>query len=263
MNPSPLRLCCFRLASPRHGFTIMNRLSMENLTEPITKDLDFQLQDPFLLYRNARCKEDTQTNFFCLPVNHWCTHAFLCRTFCSEHLWSTAHTICSYHCKCEIGFSWQLYCSATFSNKERCVLMQWYVITSHNLTWVSIATEWINGGPKCPPCSWSEWDLVAPYKEHRYPGEFYQPDSSQTYIWLTHTHADTQTRCRMCLRDRSLTALQNQPAEIRYTTTVTDNLNTHTHTLTNSEIADTHRPPSLSALTLSIRLSKRQVECSV
>uniref|UniRef100_A0A3B4X4Y9 5'-(N(7)-methylguanosine 5'-triphospho)-[mRNA] hydrolase n=1 Tax=Seriola lalandi dorsalis TaxID=1841481 RepID=A0A3B4X4Y9_SERLL len=51
-----------RLASPRHGFTIMNRLSMENLTEPITKDLDFQLQDPFLLYRNARCKEkDTDT----------------------------------------------------------------------------------------------------------------------------------------------------------------------------------------------------------
>uniref|UniRef100_A0A3B3ZLI2 5'-(N(7)-methylguanosine 5'-triphospho)-[mRNA] hydrolase n=1 Tax=Periophthalmus magnuspinnatus TaxID=409849 RepID=A0A3B3ZLI2_9GOBI len=50
-----------RLASPRHGFTIMNRLSMENLTEPITKDLDFQLQDPFLLYRNARCKDCTHT----------------------------------------------------------------------------------------------------------------------------------------------------------------------------------------------------------
>uniref|UniRef100_A0A8C7H195 5'-(N(7)-methylguanosine 5'-triphospho)-[mRNA] hydrolase n=1 Tax=Oncorhynchus kisutch TaxID=8019 RepID=A0A8C7H195_ONCKI len=49
-------LFVLRLASPRHGFTIMNRLSMENLTEPITKDLDFQLQDPFLLYRNARCK---------------------------------------------------------------------------------------------------------------------------------------------------------------------------------------------------------------
>ncbi|XP_066490696.1 mRNA-decapping enzyme 1B isoform X1 [Tiliqua scincoides] len=32
----------------------MNRLSMENRTEPITKDLDLQLQDPFLLYRNAR-----------------------------------------------------------------------------------------------------------------------------------------------------------------------------------------------------------------
>ncbi|XP_075886258.1 mRNA-decapping enzyme 1B [Nelusetta ayraudi] len=43
-----------RLASPRHGFTIMNRLNMENLTEPITKDLDFQLQHPFLLYLNAK-----------------------------------------------------------------------------------------------------------------------------------------------------------------------------------------------------------------
>ncbi|XP_041112984.1 mRNA-decapping enzyme 1B-like isoform X2 [Polyodon spathula] len=43
-----------RSASPRHGFTIMNRLSMDNRTEPITKDLDLQLQDPFLLYRNAR-----------------------------------------------------------------------------------------------------------------------------------------------------------------------------------------------------------------
>ncbi|XP_043738547.1 mRNA-decapping enzyme 1B isoform X1 [Cervus elaphus] len=43
-----------RSASPKHGFTIMNRLSMENRTEPITKDLDFLLQDPFLLYRNAR-----------------------------------------------------------------------------------------------------------------------------------------------------------------------------------------------------------------
>ncbi|KAF7236840.1 mRNA-decapping enzyme 1B [Varanus komodoensis] len=43
-----------RSASPNYGFTIMNRLSIENRTEPITKDLDFQLQDPFLLYRNAR-----------------------------------------------------------------------------------------------------------------------------------------------------------------------------------------------------------------
>lgn len=33
---------------------------MENRTEPITKDLDFQLQDPFLLYRNARCKYVTR-----------------------------------------------------------------------------------------------------------------------------------------------------------------------------------------------------------
>ncbi|XP_021422233.2 mRNA-decapping enzyme 1A isoform X3 [Oncorhynchus mykiss] len=31
----------------------MNRLSTENLVEPINKDLEFQLQDPFLLYKNA------------------------------------------------------------------------------------------------------------------------------------------------------------------------------------------------------------------
>ncbi|XP_052461236.1 mRNA-decapping enzyme 1A-like isoform X1 [Carassius gibelio] len=41
-----------RSASPHHGFTIMNRLSTENLVEPINKELDLQLQDPFLLYRN-------------------------------------------------------------------------------------------------------------------------------------------------------------------------------------------------------------------
>uniref|UniRef100_A0A8C9C8V6 5'-(N(7)-methylguanosine 5'-triphospho)-[mRNA] hydrolase n=1 Tax=Phocoena sinus TaxID=42100 RepID=A0A8C9C8V6_PHOSS len=51
-----------RSASPKHGFTIMNRLSMENRTEPITKDLDFQLQDPFLLYRNARSHRKVDEN---------------------------------------------------------------------------------------------------------------------------------------------------------------------------------------------------------
>lgn len=76
---------CFRLASPRHGFTIMNRLSMENLTEPITKDLDFQLQDPFLLYRNARCKQEhTQINrptllYVCLLIIN--TFTFVCDTY--------------------------------------------------------------------------------------------------------------------------------------------------------------------------------------
>ena len=30
----------------------MNRLSMGNVVEPVTRDLDFQLQSPFLLYRN-------------------------------------------------------------------------------------------------------------------------------------------------------------------------------------------------------------------
>ncbi|XP_077433242.1 mRNA-decapping enzyme 1A [Vanacampus margaritifer] len=42
-----------RSASPYHGFTIMNRLSAENLIEPINKDLEFQLQEPFLLYKNC------------------------------------------------------------------------------------------------------------------------------------------------------------------------------------------------------------------
>ncbi|MGH0116000.1 UNVERIFIED_CONTAM: hypothetical protein FKN15_060464 [Acipenser sinensis] len=53
-NPGSVLSRFCRSASPRHGFTIMNRLSMDNRTEPITKDLDLQLQDPFLLYRNAR-----------------------------------------------------------------------------------------------------------------------------------------------------------------------------------------------------------------
>ncbi|RXN15383.1 mRNA-decapping enzyme 1A-like isoform X2 [Labeo rohita] len=47
-----------RSASPHHGFTIMNRLSTENLVEPINKDLEFQLQDPFLLYRNGNFKQE-------------------------------------------------------------------------------------------------------------------------------------------------------------------------------------------------------------
>jgi len=41
-----------REAEPQYGFTIMNRLNMDNLVEPVTKELDFQLQPPFLLYRN-------------------------------------------------------------------------------------------------------------------------------------------------------------------------------------------------------------------
>ncbi|KAM3914251.1 mRNA-decapping enzyme 1A isoform 2-T2 [Leptodactylus fuscus] len=42
-----------RSAIPHHGFTIMNRLNMNNLVEPINKDLEFQLHEPFLLYRNS------------------------------------------------------------------------------------------------------------------------------------------------------------------------------------------------------------------
>lgn len=79
-----------RLASPRHGFTIMNRLSMENLTEPITKDLDFQLQHPFLLYRNARCKKYSHQY---LTLNYWYLlfypHLFsqLLNTECRQFSW--------------------------------------------------------------------------------------------------------------------------------------------------------------------------------
>ncbi|KAK3601718.1 hypothetical protein CHS0354_016078 [Potamilus streckersoni] len=43
-----------RSAFPVNGFMILNRLGLNNLIEPITKDLEFQLQDPFLLYRNAK-----------------------------------------------------------------------------------------------------------------------------------------------------------------------------------------------------------------
>ncbi|KAM8884325.1 mRNA-decapping enzyme 1B isoform 2-T2 [Synchiropus picturatus] len=43
-----------RLTPPCHGFTIMNKLNMQSVTEAITQDLDLQLQEPFLLYRNAR-----------------------------------------------------------------------------------------------------------------------------------------------------------------------------------------------------------------
>ncbi|TNM91333.1 hypothetical protein fugu_019713 [Takifugu bimaculatus] len=84
-----------RLASPRHGFTIMNRLSMKNLTEPITKDLDFQLQHPFLLYRNARCKDTLILchrrlgQFYMLVI---CCHVKLnCLKHAKGHLVAVSH----------------------------------------------------------------------------------------------------------------------------------------------------------------------------
>ncbi|XP_052250189.1 mRNA-decapping enzyme 1B-like isoform X2 [Dreissena polymorpha] len=43
-----------RTAAPLKGFMILNRLGLNNLIEPITKDLEFQQQPPFLLYRNAK-----------------------------------------------------------------------------------------------------------------------------------------------------------------------------------------------------------------
>lgn len=42
-----------RLAEPKYGFTIMNRLNPENHIEPVTGQLDFQIQPPFLLYKNS------------------------------------------------------------------------------------------------------------------------------------------------------------------------------------------------------------------
>ena len=45
-----------RSASPINGFMILNRLGLNDLVEPINKNLEFQLQDPFLLYKNSQGK---------------------------------------------------------------------------------------------------------------------------------------------------------------------------------------------------------------
>ena len=49
-----LCLTVFSSAFPINGFMIINRLHLNDLIEPINKNLEFQLQDPFLLYRNGR-----------------------------------------------------------------------------------------------------------------------------------------------------------------------------------------------------------------
>jgi len=43
-----------RSAFPINGFMIINRLGLNDLIEPINKKLEFQLQDPFLLYRTSK-----------------------------------------------------------------------------------------------------------------------------------------------------------------------------------------------------------------
>ncbi|ESO89821.1 hypothetical protein LOTGIDRAFT_77631, partial [Lottia gigantea] len=43
-----------RSAAPLYGFMILNRLGLQNLIEPFTKTLEFQVQEPFLLYRNDK-----------------------------------------------------------------------------------------------------------------------------------------------------------------------------------------------------------------
>jgi len=45
---------CYRSAFPINGFMIINRLGLNDLIEPINKKLEFQLQDPFLLYRTSK-----------------------------------------------------------------------------------------------------------------------------------------------------------------------------------------------------------------
>uniref|UniRef100_A0A0C9RWV3 DCP1B_0 protein n=1 Tax=Fopius arisanus TaxID=64838 RepID=A0A0C9RWV3_9HYME len=44
-----------RTGEPYNSILIMNRLNTNNLVEPVTQGLDLQLQEPFLLYRNAKC----------------------------------------------------------------------------------------------------------------------------------------------------------------------------------------------------------------
>lgn len=44
-----------RSGEPFHNILIMNRLSTQNLMEPVVQGLDIQRQEPFLLYRNTKC----------------------------------------------------------------------------------------------------------------------------------------------------------------------------------------------------------------
>nr|KAG5697107.1 hypothetical protein BaRGS_002023 [Batillaria attramentaria] len=41
-------------ACPLHGVMILNKHGLNNLVEPITEQLEFQVETPFLLYRNGR-----------------------------------------------------------------------------------------------------------------------------------------------------------------------------------------------------------------
>ncbi|ESO06463.1 hypothetical protein HELRODRAFT_160635 [Helobdella robusta] len=45
-----------RSAVPANGFMIINRLYLQDLIEPINTNLEFQLQEPFLLYKDSRNK---------------------------------------------------------------------------------------------------------------------------------------------------------------------------------------------------------------
>lgn len=45
-----------RNGEPYHSIMVMNRLNTNNVIEPIVKDFDYQMQVPFLLYRNSKSK---------------------------------------------------------------------------------------------------------------------------------------------------------------------------------------------------------------
>ncbi|CAH4028544.1 mRNA-decapping enzyme 1B [Pieris brassicae] len=45
-----------RNGEPYHSLVIMNRLNTSNLVEPVSKGIELQLKEPFLLYRNAKCR---------------------------------------------------------------------------------------------------------------------------------------------------------------------------------------------------------------
>jgi len=57
---------------------IINRLGLNDLIEPINKKLEFQLQDPFLLYRTAKGEIHNYVYYsFPLYVHNTC-NSYLC-----------------------------------------------------------------------------------------------------------------------------------------------------------------------------------------
>lgn len=52
----------------------MNRLNMNNIAEPITKEIEFKQQDPFLLFRNKTSKLYFST-FVSLGLSNKCDKA--------------------------------------------------------------------------------------------------------------------------------------------------------------------------------------------
>lgn len=45
-----------RNGEPLHSLMIVNRLNQNNLIEPLVKEFEYQMQAPFLLYRNSKSK---------------------------------------------------------------------------------------------------------------------------------------------------------------------------------------------------------------